>query len=1129
MQILSDQLVFSATDLANHLGCKHLTLLNKLNAEGSLETIFRSDPILDVLIERGLKHEDEYIQHLKKSGLSVVEIREFSGAAGIEKTRDAMTAGADVIVQAALQRGQWGGRADFLIKVDSPSELGDWSYEVTDAKLSQNTRAGTILQLCLYSEIVSGIQGTMPRMMSVVKPGEPFAYDSFRVDDFLSYYRLIKRQFMDAVESDSLKQTYPEPTQHCDVCRWWLKCNERRREDDHLTFVAGASKSHIAELRRQGINTLESLATAYTPLKERPKRGSRAVYDKIHRQAKLQFKSRKSGEDLYEFNEIEDGRGFCLLPQPDAGDVYFDLEGDPHVKGGVLEYLFGICMKHGEGTQYHYVWCLDRKSEKVAFMDFMKFLLDRWEANPDFHIYHYAPYEPAAMKRLAMRYAVYESELDRLLRAEKFVDLYAVTRQSMTLGVERYSIKNLEAFYKYERLAELEKVRPALHRVERALELGVESEIQEPDKDIVRVYNQDDCISTYELQKWLESRRAELADTGVEIARPERRYGEPTERVAELEAEVQAVFDGLVQGIDELPETKEENACWLLAHLLDYFRREDKCAWWEYFRRHNLEPEDLLYEKTAITGLTFEQEVPGGPRDRNPIHRYRFEPQEESLARGDQLVEVLGDGVGTVSFIDSANGIVDIKKSGKAIDVHPTSVFVHDNIRPDPMPESLRELGKHLIEHRASLDELKNARYDLLARNAPRLKDLALPLEGDLVDVATRVASALDNSVLPIQGPPGAGKTYVGSHMIAELAKAGKRIGVCAISHKVIANLLSRSQERLADTEIQIAHRRSKPSDDYPAGIEILKNTKAGIAAVEEGKVVGGTAWLWSNHEMEDKLDYLFIDEAGQMSLAIALAASRCAKNLILLGDPQQLEQPQLGSHPEGAEVAALNHLLDGSATIAPDRGLFLDTTWRLCPSICQFTSEQFYDGRLESQSGLERQEVFGPSPFIGHGLIRVEVDHEGNQNRSYEEIEVISKIVDQILDGEHQWSDMEGELKTIGEDDILVVAPFNAQVNALQKELGDRARVGTVDKFQGQEAPIVIYSTASSSAEEAPRGMSFLYNPNRLNVATSRARCLAIIVSSPKLFEPECRTPGQIQLANAFCRFAEQALEQND
>lgn len=323
-----------------------------------------------------------------------------------------------------------------------------------------------------------------------------------------------------------------------------------------------------------------------------------------------------------------------------------------------------------------------------------------------------------------------------------------------------------------------------------------------------------------------------------------------------------------------------------------------------------------------------------------------------------------------------------------------------------------------------------------------------------------------------------------------------------------------------------VAHRTSKVPDEYPASIEILKNTKAGVKAVTEGKLVGGTAWLWSNKDMKGKLDYLFIDEAGQMSLAIALAASRCAKNLVLLGDPQQLEQPQLGSHPEGTEVAALSHLLNGKATIRSDRGLFLDKTWRLCPEICKFTSDQFYEGRLVSQRGMENQEVFGDSPCVGKGLIRVGVPHAGNQNRSYEEIETIASILDQLLDGKHQWSDPIGNLSTIESKDVLIVAPYNSQVNAHQRELGDRARIGTVDKFQGQEAPVIIYSTTSSSAEEAPRGMNFLYNPNRLNVATSRARCLAIIVGSPKLFEPECRTPEQIRLANAFCRFLENSLQ---
>ena len=273
---------------------------------------------------------------------------------------------------------------------------------------------------------------------------------------------------------------------------------------------------------------------------------------------------------------------------------------------------------------------------------------------------------------------------------------------------------------------------------------------------------------------------------------------------------------------------------------------------------------------------------------------------------------------------------------------------------------------------------------------------------------------------------------------------------------------------------------------------------------------------------MEDELDYLFIDEAGQMSLAMALAAGRSAKNIVLLGDPQQLEQPQQGSHPEGAEIAALLHVLDGAETMPEDKGFFLKNTWRLHPEICRFTSEQYYDGRLQSQEGLDQQELFGDSNFVGSGLRFVSVDHDNNQNRSEEEVEAISEIVGRLNDGKHKWANKDGELSTIGLNDILIVAPYNAQVSALSSALPAGARVGTVDKFQGQEAPVVIYSMTSSSASDAPRGMEFLFSRNRMNVATSRARCLVLLVGSSQLFQPDCATPRQMQLANGFCRYLE-------
>lgn len=265
----------------------------------------------------------------------------------------------------------------------------------------------------------------------------------------------------------------------------------------------------------------------------------------------------------------------------------------------------------------------------------------------------------------------------------------------------------------------------------------------------------------------------------------------------------------------------------------------------------------------------------------------------------------------------------------------------------------------------------------------------------------------------------------------------------------------------------------------------------------------------------------LFVDEAGQMSLANVLACAPAGSNLVLLGDPQQLEQPQLGSHPEGSDISALAHLLGGKGTIAEGQGLFLAETWRLHPDICRFTSELFYEQRLVSVEGLRRQSIMAPSLISGAGLWFAPVVHDGNRSHSDEEIEIVSRIMTELTKPDSKWTDSKGTVRPLTTNDILVVAPYNDQVNRLTERLKG-ARVGTVDKFQGQQAAVVIYSLTTSTPEDAPRGMEFLYNPNRFNVATSRARCACIVVGSPRLFWAECRTPRQMQIANVLCRFAE-------
>ena len=481
--------------------------------------------------------------------------------------------------------------------------------------------------------------------------------------------------------------------------------------------------------------------------------------------------------------------------------------------------------------------------------------------------------------------------------------------------------------------------------------------------------------------------------------------------------------------------------------------------------------------------------------------------------------------------IDIAARTIDIKKTRKTGEIHPKSIFVDARgPRDDVLADALFRLGTWINNNGVDVPGPFRAARDLLLRRVPRLADgtdtLVLPDEST-VDAAKRIGTLLDHSVLPIQGPPGSGKTFTGARMICELVRQGKKVGITAISHKVIQNLLVKVIKAANEAGLKglncIQKVNEKP-DAAPPGITLTTDNAEPLAALRGGvQVVGGTAWLWSREEYFEAVDVLFVDEAGQMSLANVLAVSQAAKSIVLLGDPQQLEQPVKGSHPDGAAVSALEHLLAGAKTISPDKGLFLEKTWRLHPKLCDFTSEVFYEGRLHPREGLEHQKIEG-HPWLGEsGLWFVPVRHEGNQNASAEEVECIAGIVDGLVQAGVNWIDDKGRSRPLRLDDVLIVAPYNAQVSDLSNRLPN-ARVGTVDKFQGQQAPVVIYSMTTSSPEDAPRGMEFLYSLNRLNVATSRAQAVVIVVGSPRLLEPECRSPRQMQLANALCRYAEMA-----
>jgi uncharacterized protein len=732
------------------------------------------------------------------------------------------------------------------------------------------------------------------------------------------------------------------------------------------------------------------------------------------------------------------------------------------------------------------------------------------------------------------RYATHEDEIDRILRGGVLVDLHTVLKRALRASVEQYSLKALEPFYSFERKVPLEDARTALRVIQHRLELKRADDIEKAVRETVRTYNADDCFSTLELRNWLERERAIVEAAGHTIPRPVFSDGAVPEIVNERQVRSAELGVRLREGVPEDSEARSESqsARWLLSHLLDWHRRELKAAWSEYYRLGALTDEDLLYEDAGLAGLKFVERL--GVVRNIPTDRYSFERQETDIRPEDELC-AQGVTIGVVVAIDLIGRTVDVKKTKKTADVHPTAIYLKDT-GPDVavLADALFRLGSWVNTNGIDAPGAYRAARDLLLRHPPRLREAVPSLIGageETVNAAIRLGLILNESVLAIQGPPGAGKTFTGSQMIVDLVRQGKTVGITATSHKVIRNLLDevvKTSNEVGFGELRCVQKVKEKGDDVSGIIQATDNAGA-LAALRDGAhVVAGTPWLWAREEYFESVDVLFVDEAGQMSLANVLAIAQGAKNVVLLGDTQQLEQPLRGSHPEGADASALEHVLDGAKTISAAKGLFLEKTWRMHPRLCQFTSEAFYEDRLHSQDGLENQKLVG-HPWLGeNGLWYVPVMHEGNQNSSIEEVEVVAKIVSGLVKPGIRWVNAKGQTRDLTLDDIAIIAPYNAQVSDLLTRLPN-ARIGTVDKFQGQQAPVVIYSLTTSAPEDAPRGMEFLYSLNRLNVATSRAQAVVILVASPRLLQPECRSPRQMQLANALCRYSELASVNGD
>ncbi|MGE0867555.1 MAG: TM0106 family RecB-like putative nuclease [Kofleriaceae bacterium] len=1122
MRERGDKLRLAATDLSDHVACGHLTSLNIAVARGELGSCTNFDPLLDILAERGRAHEAAYVQFLHDAGRQV--------EAGGDDTLARMAAGVEIVTQATLSVGDWHGRIDFLERVAKPSAHWPWSYEVIDTKLATETRAGTVLQLCVYSDLLTHAQGAAPARMHVVKPGPEFPRESFTFDEYAAIYRALREDLSSRLTVPAT--TYPEPTAHCDSCRWRSRCDHQRHADDHISLVADLGRLHQRELERHKITTLTALAQAPTPWPHRPERGSAATYTRLQQQARLQLTGRGLASPPFELLPIAPERGLTRLPAPDPGDVFLDFEGDPFIGANGREYLLGWWTAD---RGYECLWAIDDATERAALENLLTFLMQRWASHPGMHVYHYAPYEPAALKRLVGRYATGADELDRLLRGRRLIDLYSITRQATRVGVESYSIKSLEPLVGYHRPVDLDTTGPSVRAVRLALQRGIPEAIDPSWRTHVEAYNRGDCESAAALRDWLEARRAEQVAAGVTLTRPPLLDGEP-ESITEVRAAAAItagrLLDALPTSADE--RAPEQQARWLLGNLMEWYRREQAVAWWEHFRLDATSDAERLEEPQALAGLVFVERFPA-PKRQLPTDRYTYPPQEVFLRPGDKLLLADKETFGEIVAIDPAARTVDVKKTRNTLDVHPPSAFSSTIIGPRPKDLALVQLGTSVADRGLPAPASGSLARDLLTRALPRglaTTNGSLRHAGETIEAcARRLALALDHTVLPMQGPPGTGKTWTAARMIVALAQAGKRVGVTATSHAVLQYLVRCAVNVAQSTGQPLRVAVKCDADDVQADPRITYTSKPDKAdeLVATCDLLGATPWQWARDTMRGTVDVLFIDEAGQMALADALAVCASANSLVLVGDPQQLEQPIQGTHPDGVAVSVLEHMLAGAPTIPADRGLLLDTSHRLHSRLCAFTSEQFYERRLQPGPNVDRQGLVTPV-LSSPGLYWKPVTHRGNQNRSLEEATEVAALVRQLIAPGSQWIDDQGRHRDLTDADVLIVAPYNAHVAAIRDALVARGlpgvRVGTVDKFQGQEAAIAIYSMATSLPEDAPRGLGFLYDRHRLNVATSRARCASIVVASPALLRAHCTTPGHLHLVSALARYVELATE---
>lgn len=1114
MQKSQESILYSPTDLIRFTESPYASWMQRLHLEDPSKALPDDETEDAILIARtGDKHEERFLNHLREQGREIVSIPKENLSEAVALTLQAIAEEREVIYQGALSMDRFAGYTDFIVRGE------DGKYEIWDTKLARKTKPYHLVQLCCYAEMLAPSNGGLPEIIRVVLGNQMIA--PYRVSDYFHSYLQLKRAFLDQMDAFSIDGNPPVPDPRGEHRQWTSHADAWLAACDHMVQVAGINLSQIRKLELAGLDTVQKLAEATVT---RVPKMSEEIFARVQSQARIQVLARTLPEgSALPFEMLTPAAdaprtGLALLPPESTGDVYFDIEGNPLADDG-LEYLLGATYLMNGKPEFKDWWAHNEAAEKQAFEEFIDWIVARRNADPGMHIYHYAPYEVTAMKRLMGKYGTREAEVDALLRNHVFIDLYRVVRQGMLIGAPSYSLKKIEKLYLPPREGDVQSAAASIVYYNQWLESGEPDTWEKsPILKKIREYNQVDCDSTWMLASWL--RGQQTVNQISYLTNPGTGTGEiPVEQpISERAAERLALAAGILANLPAEGDERRAIAE-MIAHLVEFHRRDNKPMWWSLFERGAMSENELYDDISCIAGLSLEGEP--FPDKKSLVFTYRFDSAQETKIneKSNVIMSHRLDARPTITSFDSNAGRISLKMSVAAVNEKfngrfpaRLSLVPDEFVSPGVIEEALSDLASSWVTSRT----IPGCLQRLFLRQEPDLH--GVPPDTALENLELALA-AMRNSTLAIQGPPGTGKTYTAARLIKQLIESGKRVGITSNSHKAILNLIEGIHKAGANLSGSV-YATSTP-DPLLKTIPDVKvvDSKSALASYHGG-IVAGTAWLFSRPDFTEQLDYLFVDEAGQVSLANVAAMSRATENLILLGDQNQLSMPTQGTHPGETGLSSLEYLLRGHAVIPPQLGVFLDTTYRLHPDVCEFISESFYEGKLRSAPTASRYRLASPADpgpvGIESGILFHPVPHTGNTQSSDEEITAVLEIYQSLLG--RSFTDSEGNSRPLVLEDILFVAPYNMQVRRLERALPQGAKIGSVDRFQGQEAAVVILSLCSSAGEFGSRGLGFILDRNRLNVAISRAQALAIVIGDPNIAHTPAGSIKELQLLNSFC-----------